>query len=92
MRQKRNFPDEGHPPFDTVSCPCVCVWCVVYSELFEKEFRDSKRYSFPQSGSTQTPAHPMNDFEFKDYCRPIFAQLREWFGVKVFIYCHVVST
>lgn len=24
----------------------------------------------------------MNDFEFKDYCRPIFSQLREWFGVK----------
>ena len=48
----------------------------------EKEFIDSKRYSFPASGSSQTPPHSMNDFEFKDYRRPIFAQLREWFGVE----------
>ena len=54
----------------------------IHSEWFEKEFKDSKRYSFPSSGSSQTPPHHMNDFEFKDYCRPIFAQLREWFGIK----------
>ena len=45
-------------------------------ELLEKEFIDNKRYSFPSSGSSITPSHAMNDFEFKDYCRPIFAQLR----------------
>jgi 1-phosphatidylinositol-4-phosphate 5-kinase len=50
-------------------------------DILDRGFRDTRRFDFPRHGSPTTPAHQMGSFTFKDYCRPIFATLREWFGI-----------
>ncbi|KAJ1625923.1 hypothetical protein T492DRAFT_843555 [Pavlovales sp. CCMP2436] len=46
-----------------------------------EDFNEQHKRKFPPAGSRLTPAHPGEEFMFKDYAPSAFRQVREHFGV-----------